>query len=161
MSEPIPPYNDDDLTVDLIHTTRRSLLEWIQLSKPDHRSRTLLSSLPTDTLRWGLKWLRNYISHLVEQDNRLYREFLELVPKAEWSDLGRTHHSWHWEPPREETVEGLARQEVLGFLLADVGVYDEVMQGIIFWKSEIERLKRERISRRMDLEGPVFNDREI
>ncbi|KAF2106310.1 hypothetical protein BDV96DRAFT_654868 [Lophiotrema nucula] len=151
--------HDNNLNTETIHNTRRSLLEWIQLSVPNQRSTTLLPSLPTDTLCWGLKWLRNYISHLVEQDDKLYPEFLDLVPEAEWAARGFAYAGWHWGPPPEETVEKLTKEELLGFLWADVGVYDEVLRNVNFWRREIKRLKRERVAQRMDLKGPVFDGR--
>lgn len=149
------PYNppSGDLTPSQLYTSRRDIEEWLLASIPAHRSPYTISTQPTCTLIWGLKYLRSRISSLVALDVQLYLEYASLLPPTDYTARGFAYAGWCWNPPADEAVDNLGREQLIRYLWGDVSVYDEVGNSVRGWVRELER-------RRMRREGERERERE-
>ncbi|KAF2795323.1 hypothetical protein K505DRAFT_324108 [Melanomma pulvis-pyrius CBS 109.77] len=132
----------DDLTPSQVYTSRRDIEEWVLASIPAHRSTYTISTQPTSTLTWGLKYLRSRISSLVALDVQLYFEYASLLPPTDYTAQGFAYAGWCWNPPADEAVDRLGREQLIRYLWGDVVVYDEVGLSVRGWMRELERRRR-------------------
>ncbi|KAF1848596.1 uncharacterized protein K460DRAFT_262329, partial [Cucurbitaria berberidis CBS 394.84] len=112
---PSPQYSlrePEDLTTDVAYTQHQTILEWLFVSIPAHRSLHTLPTLHRTTLIYGTATLRQRITDLANLDIKLYHKYASLLSDKEHTEKAFAYTGWCWFPPPDGTLEFLSREDL-------------------------------------------------